>query len=40
VRDVPTDAAAVKVEAGTARRGDVLVADLRPGGGFIARLTP
>jgi alpha-glucosidase len=39
-RDVPTDAAAVKVETGTARRGDVLVAELRAGGGFIARLTP
>jgi alpha-glucosidase len=40
VRDDPAEAAAVKVETGTTRRGDVLTAELRAGGGFIARLNP
>jgi len=39
-RDDPAEAAAVKVETGTARRGDVLTVELRPAGGFLARLTP
>jgi alpha-glucosidase len=40
VRDDAAEAAAVKVETGTVRRGDALAVDLRPGGGFIARLSP
>lgn len=39
-RDDPAEAAAVKVETGTARRGDALTVELRAAGGFLARLTP
>jgi alpha-glucosidase len=39
-RDDPAEAAAVKVETGAARRGDVLTVELRAAGGFLARLTP
>jgi alpha-glucosidase len=37
VRDHSTDPAAVRVEDGAARRGEVVTIDLRDGGGFIAR---
>jgi alpha-glucosidase len=40
VRDDAADPAAVKVEKGAARRGDVLTVELRGGGGFVARLSP
>ena len=40
VRDDPAEAAAVKVETGTARRGDQITLSLRSGGGFLAHLTP
>jgi alpha-glucosidase len=37
-RDDLVEAAAVRVESGTVRRGDVLTVELRAGGGFLARL--
>jgi hypothetical protein len=39
VRDNPDDAAAVKIENISASRGDSISAELRPGGGFIARFS-
>ena len=39
VRDSPDDAAAVKIENIAAARADTVSADLRPGGGFIARFS-
>jgi hypothetical protein len=40
VRDTPDDPAAVPIEHTTIIRSATLTADLRAGGGFIARLTP
>jgi len=39
-RDKMDDPAAIVVEKGTKSRTETLAIDLRPAGGFIARLTP
>lgn len=38
-RDDETEAAALRMETGTARRGDAITVELRAGGGFLGRLT-
>ena len=38
-RDDAADAAAVRMETGTARRGDAITVELRAGGGFLGGLT-
>jgi alpha-glucosidase len=40
IRDKLDDPAAVGIEKKAVTAGDVLVVEMRPGGGFIARLDP